>query len=119
MKLLRLSVLLQETNTWLLFCLLLLIRSSEPNNSKRKLQLLSETHFQFSIELYNEVAKSRKDNNNILISAHNVNVGLALLFLGTTANSTSSRELRNGLKSIHFRLLINGRGGFDSETAFY
>ena len=76
-----------------LLCILLTIRSHHQANSNRKLQLLSESHFQFSIDLYNELAKSKKDN--IVIAAHNVNLGLALLFLGTTANSTSSRELRN------------------------
>ena len=75
-----------------IFCFLLSIRSDQAR-ANRKLQLLSESHFQFSIDLYNEVAKSSKDN--IVIAAHNVNLGLALLFLGTTANSTSSKELRN------------------------
>ena len=104
MKLLTPRRVLEKTNTSLLFCLLLIIKSSEPN-SKRKLQLLSETHFQLSLELYNEVAKSRKDTNNILISAHNVNVALALLFLGTTANSTSSKELRNLIKSFRIDVI--------------
>ena len=76
----------------LLFCLLLSLRPDKAQTN-RKLQLLSESHFQFSIDLYNEVAKTRKDN--IVLAPHNVNLGLALLFLGTTANSTSSRELRN------------------------
>ena len=78
-------------------CLLLIIRSQLANSNK-KLQQISESHFQFSIELYNEVAKSRKDN--IVISAHSVNVGLALLFLGTTANSTSSKQLRKSISGV-------------------
>lgn len=118
MKLLTPWRVLQQTNTSLLFCLLLIIRSSEPHQSKRKLQLLSETHFQLSIELYNEVAKSRR-NDNILISAHNVNLGLALLFLGTTANSTSSRELRNSVKSFHIPLPNFFAGYSATKTAFY
>ena len=76
-----------------IFCLLLSIIRSHQALNNRKLQLLSESHFQFSIDLYNEVAKSRQDN--IVIAPHNVNLGLAALFLGTTANSTSSKELRN------------------------
>ena len=83
----------------LLFCFLLSIRRDQAHDN-RKLQLLSESHFQFSIDLYNEVAKTREDN--IVLAAHNVNLGLALLFLGTTANSTSSKELRNSVKIFQF-----------------
>ena len=83
-------------------CLLLSISRSDQATNNRKLQLLSESHFQFSIDVYNEVAKSRQDN--IVIAAHNIYIGLAALFLGTTANSTSSKELRNSVKICHFRV---------------
>ena len=86
-------------------CLLLILATlisfgapSTEANSKKTLRYLSERHFAFAIELYREVAKSR--SVNLVISAHNVNMGLALLFLGTTANTTSSYELR---KTLHYQ----------------
>ena len=63
-------------------------------SSKDNLRYLSETHFEFAIELYNEVAKSR--SGNLVIAGHSVNVGMAMLFLGTTAKTKSSYELRIG-----------------------
>ena len=86
------------------YCLLIIFAtlisfevSSTGANSKKTLRYLSERHFEFAIELYREVAKSR--SGNLVISGHNVNMGLALLFLGTTANTTSSYELR---KTLHY-----------------
>ena len=64
--------------------------------SNRKLKYLSEAHFEFSIDLYHEVAKSK--SGNIVISAQNVNMALAMLFLGSTSNTSSSQELRRTLK---------------------
>ena len=64
------------------------------SNPKENLRYLSETHFEFAIELYNEVAKSR--SGNLVIAGHSVNVGMAMLFLGTTAKTKSSYELRIG-----------------------
>ena len=64
-------------------------------STNRKLKYLSEAHFEFSIELYHQMAKSKP--GNIVIAAQNVNVGLAMLFLGSTSNTTSSRELRQTL----------------------
>ena len=76
------------------FMVLIEISSTEAN-SEKNLRYLSERHFEFAIELYREMAKSR--SGNLVISAHSVNVGLAMLFLGTTANTTSSQELRRTL----------------------
>ena len=61
-------------------------------SSKDNLRYLSETHFEFAIELYNEVAKSR--SGNLVIAGHSANVGMAMLFLGTTAKTKSSFEIR-------------------------
>lgn len=65
--------------------------------SNRKLKYLSEAHFEFSIDLYHQVAKSK--SGNIVISAQNVNLGLSMLFLGSTSNTTSSQELR---RTLHY-----------------
>lgn len=62
-----------------------------------KLKFLSEAHFEFSIELFRQVARAKP--GNLVISAQNVNVGLALLFLGSTANTTSSYQLR---RTLHY-----------------
>ena len=75
-----------------LLLILMKVQSSDAD-LKRNLRYLSETHFEFAIDLYHEVVKSR--SGNLVISAHNVNVALAMLFLGTTANTTSSQQLRN------------------------
>lgn len=73
----------------------LLIIKTIVSNPKENLRYLSETHFEFAIELYNEVAKSR--SGNLVIAGHSVNVGMAMLFLGTTAKTKSSYELRQTL----------------------
>ena len=75
----------------LLFLLLCLDLSSS-EDIRKHLRYISETQFEFSVEVYREIAKSR--GGNLVISANNINVGLSLLFLGTTSNTTSSRELR-------------------------
>ena len=61
----------------------------------RNLKYLSEAHFEFSIDLYRQIAA--REVGNIVISAQNINLGLAMLFLGTTANTSSSTELRRAL----------------------
>lgn len=61
----------------------------------RNLKYLSEAHFEFSIDLYRQIAA--REAGNIVISAQNINLGLAMLFLGTTANTSSSTELRRAL----------------------
>ena len=61
----------------------------------RNLKYLSEAHFEFSIDLYRQIAA--REAGNIVISAQNINLGLAMIFLGTTANTSSSTELRRAL----------------------
>ena len=63
--------------------------------SNKNLKYLSEAHFEFSIDLYRQLAKNKE--GNIVMSAQNINLGLAMVFLGTTANSSSSVELRRAL----------------------
>ena len=72
--------------------LLIILDLSSSADLRKNLRYISETQFEFSIEVYREIAKSRP--GNLVISANNINVGLSLLFLGTTSNTTSSRELR-------------------------
>ena len=73
-------------------------------SSKYNLRYLSETHFQFAIELYNEVAKSQ--SGNLVIAGHSANVGMAMLFLGTTAKTTSSFEIRIWIILVLFTLYL-------------
>ena len=73
-------------------------------SSKDNLRYLSETHFQFAIELYNEVAKSQ--SGNLVIAGHSANVGMAMLFLGTTAKTTSSFEIRIWIILVLFKLYL-------------
>ena len=91
-----------------LLLILMKVQSSDAD-LKRNLRYLSETHFEFAIDLYHEVVKSR--SGNLVISAHNVNVALAMLFLGTTANTTSSQQLRNfclrSSKRLSVRSILN------------
>ena len=78
-----------------IFIWLLSVKPLSGLTTNRKLKYLSEAHFEFSIELYHTVAKSKP--GNIVISAQNVNTGLAMLFLGSTSNTSSSQELRRTL----------------------
>ena len=78
--------------TLLLFSFLFSVVLGVPN---RNLKYLSEAHFEFSIDLYRQIAD--REDGNIVISAQNINLGLAMLFLGTTANTSSSTELRRAL----------------------
>ena len=78
--------------TVLLFPFLFSVASGVPS---RNLKYLSEAHFEFSIDLYRQIAA--REDGNIVISAQNINLGLAMLFLGTTANTSSSTELRRAL----------------------
>ena len=61
----------------------------------RNLKFLSEAHFEFSIDLYRQIANH--EVGNIVMSPQNINLGLAMLFLGTTSNTSSSTELRRAL----------------------
>ena len=63
--------------------------------TNKDLKYLSEAHFEFSIDLYRQLAAS--EQGNIVISPQNINLGLAMLFLGSTANTSSSGELRRAL----------------------
>jgi serine protease inhibitor len=65
--------------------------------SNKDLQYLSEAHFEFSIDLYREIAA--QETGNIVISPQNINLGLAMVFLGTTANTSSSAGL---LRALHY-----------------
>ena len=78
--------------TLVLFPFLFSVVLGVPN---RNLKYLSEAHFEFSIDLYRQIAA--REVGNIVISAQNINLGLAMIFLGTTANTTSSTELRRAL----------------------
>ena len=69
----------------ILLYLLICLDLSSSEDLRKNLRYISETQFEFSVEVYREIAKSRSGN---------INVGLSLLFLGTTSNTTSSRELR-------------------------
>ena len=71
------------------------IPSSVAGVSSKDLKYLSEAHFEFSIDLYRQLAK--REEGNIVISAQNINLGLAMVFLGTTANTSSSMEVRAAL----------------------
>ena len=82
----------REGETMILLYLLICLDLSSAEDLRKNLRYISETQFEFSVEVYREIAKSR--SGNIVISANNINVGLSLLFLGTTSNTTSSRELR-------------------------
>ena len=55
-----------------LLLILMKVQSSDAD-LKRNLRYLSETHFEFAIDLYHEVVKSR--SGNLVISAHNVTRG--------------------------------------------
>ena len=53
----------QQYSKMLLFLpALFVIIPSTKADSKKNLRYLSETHFEFSIELYKEMAKSREEN---------------------------------------------------------
>ena len=80
------------SKTLLLLSFLFSVVLGVPN---RNLKYLSEAHFEFSIDLYRQIAE--REDGNIVISAQNINLGLAMLFLGTTANTSSSTELRRAL----------------------
>ena len=80
------------SKTLLLFSFLFSVVLGVPN---RNLKYLSEAHFEFSIDLYRQIAE--REDGSIVISAQNINLGLAMLFLGTTANTSSSTELRRAL----------------------
>ena len=82
----------KRAETMMLLFLLLCLDVSSSEDLRKNLRYISETQFEFSVEVYREIAKSRL--GNLVISANNINVGLSLLFLGTTSNTTSSRELR-------------------------
>ena len=75
--------------------LFLILLPSAHGVSNKNLKYLSEAHFEFSIDLYRQLAQNKE--GNIVISAQNINLGLAMVFLGTTANSSSSVELRRAL----------------------
>ena len=79
----------------LLAALFLIMLPSAHGVSNKNLKYLSEAHFEFSIDLYRQLAQNKE--GNIVISAQNINLGLAMVFLGTTANSSSSVELRRAL----------------------
>jgi len=81
--------------TVLLFPFLFSVALGVPS---RNLKYLSEAHFEFSIDLYRQIAA--REDGNIVISAQNINLGLAMLFLGTTANTSSSTELR---RALHYK----------------
>ncbi len=76
----------------ILLFLLICLDLSSSEDLRKNLRYISKTQFEFSVEVYREIAKSRP--GNLVISANNIDVGLSLLFLGTTSNTTSSRELR-------------------------
>ena len=82
----------KRAETMMLLFVLLCLDVSSSEDLRKNLRYISETQFEFSVEVYREIAKSRR--GNLAISANNINVGLSLLFLGTTSNTTSSRELR-------------------------
>ena len=65
-------------------------------------QKISRAHFEFSLDLYREMTsevQERKDKSgNLVYSPYSVNSLLAMLFLGTSSGSDSSRQLRSALR---------------------
>ncbi len=64
-------------------------------------QKLSRSHFEFSLDLYERLVADSGNGNgngNLVYSPYSVQTVLSMLFLGTTSNSGSSRQLRHALK---------------------
>ena len=91
-----------------IYIFLILPLSSVSTVSNRDLKYLSEAHFEFSIELYRQLAA--REPANIAISPQNINLGLAMLFLGSTANTSSSSELRRALHYSNMSYVAIHRG---------
>jgi serpin B len=60
-------------------------------------QTLSRAHFEFSLDLYEQLIVGI-DDSNLIYSPYSVQSVLSMVFLGTSSSSASSRQLRRALK---------------------
>ena len=70
-------------------------------NNNDKSQALSKSHFEFSLDLYKTLLGLHSDQNNLVVSPFSVNLVLSMLFMGTSSNSNSSRQLRSIMHFDH------------------
>ncbi len=75
----------------LLFSVIFLASATSTN---KKAQTLSRAHFEFSLDLYRQLAASQPQSN-LIFSPYSMNLALSMLFLGTSSSSNSSRQLRS------------------------
>ena len=103
------------------------------SSSTKRGQRLSQSHFEFSLLLYRAILQSKPSNNsgiqsnsfvnnedNLVYSPYLVNSAMALLFLGTSSASNTSKQFRNVLGygdisyvDVHnaFKKIISNFGG--------
>ena len=103
------------------------------SSSTKRGQRLSQSHFEFSLLLYRAILETKASNisgiqsstyvnneNNLVYSPYLVNSAMALLFLGTSSSSNTSKQFRNVLGyrdisyvDVHnsFKHIISNFGG--------
>ena len=93
-----------------------LIQATNLPNDKS--QALSKAHFEFSLDLYKTLLKP---NQNLMMSPYSINLVLSMLFLGTSSNSNSSRQLRSimHLKNFDYFTYVDVHNGFKSVVQHF
>ena len=101
----------------IIFGQLLLIKSSDAvsSSSTKRGQRLSQSHFEFSLLLYRAILKTKpsvgiqtnsfvSNKDNLVYSPYLVNSAMALLFLGTSSASNTSKQFRKvlGYRNISY-----------------
>ena len=99
-----------------LFTNINLIQATNLPNDKS--QALSKAHFEFSLDLYKTLLKP---NQNLMMSPYSINLVLSMLFLGTSSNSNSSRQLRSimHLKNFDYFTYVDVHNGFKSVVQHF
>ena len=118
----------------MLFYQSLLIKSSDAmsSSSTKRGQKLSQSHFEFSLSLYRAILETKPSiggqtnsfstnkDHNLVYSPYLVNSAMALLFLGTSSSSNTSKQFRRvlGYRNISyvdvhnaFKEIISNFGG--------